>query len=139
MSAAERADRIQFQASDTMSSSAGFSGTQPSAWRILSLEATRMAGSPSTVLAHSRLGNACSNATGVVVPLLGYGTAPLGKEHISRGHAERCLNHAIDKGFYPLGSCTMKYNPKVNEDVSRLTQQAEERGIRVVLFRRALD
>lgn len=30
------------------------------------------------------------------------------------------FNHAIDKGFYPLGSCTMKYNPKVNEDVARL-------------------
>ncbi|MFN8521998.1 MAG: aminomethyl-transferring glycine dehydrogenase subunit GcvPB [Chloroflexota bacterium] len=30
------------------------------------------------------------------------------------------LNHSIDAGFYPLGSCTMKYNPKVNEDVSRL-------------------
>jgi len=26
------------------------------------------------------------------------------------------LNHHIDKGFYPLGSCTMKYNPKINED-----------------------
>lgn len=24
-------------------------------------------------------------------------------------------NHHIDKGFYPLGSCTMKYNPKLNE------------------------
>ncbi|HET6379690.1 MAG TPA: aminomethyl-transferring glycine dehydrogenase subunit GcvPB [candidate division Zixibacteria bacterium] len=30
------------------------------------------------------------------------------------------LNHAIDIGFYPLGSCTMKYNPKVNEWVARL-------------------
>ena len=30
------------------------------------------------------------------------------------------LNYAIDIGFYPLGSCTMKYNPKLNEDVSRL-------------------
>lgn len=29
-------------------------------------------------------------------------------------------NHGVDSGFYPLGSCTMKYNPKVNEDVSRL-------------------
>lgn len=29
-------------------------------------------------------------------------------------------NHGIDNGFYPLGSCTMKYNPKVNEDVARL-------------------
>ena len=30
------------------------------------------------------------------------------------------LNHSIDGGFYPLGSCTMKYNPKVNEDAARL-------------------
>ena len=30
------------------------------------------------------------------------------------------LNHAIDIGFYPLGSCTMKYNPKINEETSRL-------------------
>lgn len=29
-------------------------------------------------------------------------------------------NFGIDVGFYPLGSCTMKYNPKVNEDLSRL-------------------
>ncbi|MBN2198672.1 MAG: aminomethyl-transferring glycine dehydrogenase subunit GcvPB [Candidatus Aminicenantes bacterium] len=27
-------------------------------------------------------------------------------------------NHAVDIGFYPLGSCTMKYNPKVNERVA---------------------
>ncbi len=30
------------------------------------------------------------------------------------------LNHAIDTGFYPLGSCTMKYNPKVNDAVAAL-------------------
>jgi glycine dehydrogenase subunit 2 len=30
------------------------------------------------------------------------------------------LNHAIDVGFYPLGSCTMKYNPKVNDAAARL-------------------
>jgi glycine dehydrogenase subunit 2 len=30
------------------------------------------------------------------------------------------LNFAIDTGFYPLGSCTMKYNPKVNEWAARL-------------------
>lgn len=30
------------------------------------------------------------------------------------------LNHHVDKGFYPLGSCTMKYNPKINEDIARL-------------------
>lgn len=30
-------------------------------------------------------------------------------------------NYGVDSGFYPLGSCTMKYNPKINEDVARLT------------------
>jgi glycine dehydrogenase subunit 2 len=30
------------------------------------------------------------------------------------------LNYSIDTGFYPLGSCTMKYNPKINEEVARL-------------------
>jgi glycine dehydrogenase subunit 2 len=30
------------------------------------------------------------------------------------------FNHSIDTGFYPLGSCTMKYNPKINEDMARL-------------------
>ncbi|OCA86369.1 glycine dehydrogenase subunit 2 [Pradoshia sp. D12] len=29
-------------------------------------------------------------------------------------------NHGVDSGFYPLGSCTMKYNPKINENVARL-------------------
>ncbi|MDA8345890.1 MAG: aminomethyl-transferring glycine dehydrogenase subunit GcvPB [Thermaerobacter sp.] len=28
-------------------------------------------------------------------------------------------NHGVDSGFYPLGSCTMKYNPKINEDTAR--------------------
>lgn len=28
-------------------------------------------------------------------------------------------NFGVDNGFYPLGSCTMKYNPKINEDVAR--------------------
>jgi glycine dehydrogenase subunit 2 len=31
------------------------------------------------------------------------------------------LNHCIEKGFYPLGSCTMKYNPKVNEVAASLS------------------
>jgi glycine dehydrogenase subunit 2 len=30
------------------------------------------------------------------------------------------LNYGVDSGFYPLGSCTMKYNPKRHEDVARL-------------------
>lgn len=29
-------------------------------------------------------------------------------------------NFGVDSGFYPLGSCTMKYNPKINEDACRL-------------------
>jgi glycine dehydrogenase subunit 2 len=33
-------------------------------------------------------------------------------------------NHAIDINFYPLGSCTMKYNPKINEIVARLPGMA---------------
>lgn len=28
------------------------------------------------------------------------------------------MNHHVDKGFYPLGSCTMKYNPKINETIA---------------------
>lgn len=30
------------------------------------------------------------------------------------------LNYAIDTGFYPLGSCTMKYNPKVDDELASL-------------------
>jgi glycine dehydrogenase subunit 2 len=30
------------------------------------------------------------------------------------------LNYSVDTGFYPLGSCTMKYNPKLNEWAARL-------------------
>ena len=30
------------------------------------------------------------------------------------------FNYSVDSGFYPLGSCTMKYNPKINEDTARL-------------------
>jgi glycine dehydrogenase subunit 2 len=30
------------------------------------------------------------------------------------------LNYSIDRGMYPLGSCTMKYNPKINEVTARL-------------------
>lgn len=29
-------------------------------------------------------------------------------------------NFGVDNGFYPLGSCTMKYNPKINEEVAQL-------------------
>src|SRR3954468_9325656 len=37
--------------------------------------------------------------TGVQVPLIGYGTAPLGQKGVSRQLAVRCLNEAIDRGI----------------------------------------
>ena len=30
------------------------------------------------------------------------------------------MNYAIDAGLYPLGSCTMKHNPRLNEKMARL-------------------
>jgi len=36
------------------------------------------------------------------------------RHYTNLGH----LNHSVDSGFYPLGSCTMKYNPKLNETVA---------------------
>ncbi len=34
-------------------------------------------------------------------------------------------NYGVDSGFYPLGSCTMKYNPKVNEDAAQYSGFSE--------------
>ena len=54
--------------------------------------------------------------TGVTVPLIGYGTAPLGKEQVSMEHAVRCLNHAIDSGITYLDtSPDYGSEPKVGE------------------------
>ena len=38
------------------------------------------------------------------------------RHYISLSHK----NHFIEKGFYPLGSCTMKYNPKINDQIASL-------------------
>jgi len=35
------------------------------------------------------------------------------------------MNYGVDTGFYPLGSCTMKYNPKINEEIIRLPGLSE--------------
>ncbi|MDD5382906.1 MAG: aminomethyl-transferring glycine dehydrogenase subunit GcvPB [Candidatus Margulisbacteria bacterium] len=52
-------------------------------------------------------------------------------------------NFGVDSGFYPLGSCTMKYNPKVNEeaakspgftDIHPLQDEAEIQGILELLY-----
>ena len=38
---------------------------------------------------------------------------------ISRHYSELCRKvHGVNCGFYPLGSCTMKYNPRVNEEAA---------------------
>jgi len=34
-------------------------------------------------------------------------------------------NYGVDSGLYPLGSCTMKYNPKVNEEIARMSGFAD--------------
>ena len=46
-------------------------------------------------------------------------------------------NYAIDLGMYPLGSCTMKYNPRVNEHVARLAGMATEHPYQPRSFPRA--
>ncbi len=44
---------------------------------------------------------------------------------VVRHYVELSLkNHHVDRALYPLGSCTMKYNPKVNEDMARLPGHA---------------
>lgn len=51
----------------------------------------------------------------------GVGLPQLSELDVMRHYKELSdLNFCIEKGFYPLGSCTMKYNPKVNEFLSSL-------------------
>ena len=51
---------------------------------------------------------------------------PLRLPHVSeneltRHYTELCKQiHGVNDGFYPLGSCTMKYNPKIDEDMAAL-------------------
>jgi glycine dehydrogenase subunit 2 len=40
-------------------------------------------------------------------------------EVVQHFHRLSQLNYAVDEGLYPLGSCTMKYNPRLNEQVAR--------------------
>ncbi len=50
------------------------------------------------------------------LPLPEVGEAQVVRHFVKLSH----LNYSIDQGMYPLGSCTMKYNPKLNEDAARL-------------------
>ena len=53
-------------------------------------------------------------------------TEPLELPHVSETELTRHYTalakrvHGVNDGFYPLGSCTMKYNPKINEDMANL-------------------
>lgn len=53
-------------------------------------------------------------------------TEPLDLPHVSETELTRHYTalsrrvHGVNDGFYPLGSCTMKYNPKVNEEMAAL-------------------
>lgn len=58
------------------------------------------------------------------------------------------MNYGVDSGIYPLGSCTMKYNPKRNERIARMTnlsylhpyQEAEDvQGSLEILYQLKLD
>ncbi|MBY9019702.1 MAG: aminomethyl-transferring glycine dehydrogenase subunit GcvPB [Candidatus Lokiarchaeota archaeon] len=51
------------------------------------------------------------------------------------------MNYGVDSGIYPLGSCTMKYNPKINEIVARMPNfsqlhplQEENEGVLEILY-----
>ena len=53
-------------------------------------------------------------------------TAPIGLPGLSEPQVVRHYtrlsqnNYSIDSGLYPLGSCTMKHNPRINEKMARL-------------------
>lgn len=57
--------------------------------------------------------------------------APARLPEITEGDAVRHYtllsnkNYGVDTGFYPLGSCTMKYNPKLNEEAAKMAGFAE--------------
>ena len=45
----------------------------------------------------------------------------MSENDLSRHYTEPAKkSHGVNDGFYPLGSCTMKYNPKINEDMAAL-------------------
>ncbi len=66
----------------------------------------------------SRLGG-CAAQTEITLPGL---TEPEAMRHYVRLSQK---NHSIDAGLYPLGSCTMKHNPRLNEKMARLTGFAD--------------
>jgi glycine dehydrogenase subunit 2 len=59
---------------------------------------------------------------GIAAPRRGeVGLPRIGEQDLIRHYIELAgKNYHIDKGMYPLGSCTMKYNPVINEELARL-------------------
>lgn len=63
----------------------------------------------------SALGNMPANLMRTVAPALPEVDEPTVVRHYTN---QSTNNFGVDTGFYPLGSCTMKYNPKINEEVA---------------------
>jgi glycine dehydrogenase subunit 2 len=67
------------------------------------------------------VGNACS-----LIPAQMQRASKLGLPELSEVEVMRHflhlseMNYGVDSGFYPLGSCTMKYNPKINEQLAAM-------------------
>ena len=64
---------------------------------------------------------AVKSRLGAVAPRDGVGLPGLSEPDAVRHYTRLSQkNYAIDSGFYPLGSCTMKHNPRLNEKMARL-------------------
>ena len=50
------------------------------------------------------------------------------ENELTRHYTALCKRiHGVNDGFYPLGSCTMKYNPKIDEDMAALARQTADK------------
>jgi glycine dehydrogenase subunit 2 len=71
---------------------------------------------------------------GILLPEVSEGDLVRHYTHLSH------INYGVDTGFYPLGSCTMKHNPKINEAMARLPgftdihPYQEEQAVQGALF-----
>ncbi len=88
-----------------------------------------------TIFSHSRPGLTGVSLPGLDVPETpipeGYKrTEPIGLPQVTENQVMRhfvrlsSLNYHIEKGLYPLGSCTMKYNPRLHEYLARMENMA---------------
>lgn len=79
-----------------------------------SVPAAAAASSPACDVEETPLPESLRRAEAPVLP-------ELSEQDLSRHYTE--LNHhvhGVNCGFYPLGSCTMKYNPRINEEMAAL-------------------